>query len=47
MGIANPFGVGLIAVCKPVQKVQNVIWGYLINLGITELLAEPIDDRPI
>ena len=47
MGIADSFGVRLVAVGKAVQKVQNVIWGYFINLGITEILAEAIDDRPI
>jgi len=47
VGIADPFGVRLVADGKAVQEVQNIIWGYLVNLGITELLAETIDDRPI
>ena len=47
MGIADPLCVRLVAVGETVQEVQNIIRRYLINLGITELLAEPIDDRPI
>ena len=47
MGIADPLGVRFVAVGEAVQKVQNIIWGYLINFGITEVLAETIDDRPI
>ena len=47
MGIADSFGVRLVAVGKAVQKFQNIIWGDFINLGITEVLAETIYDRSV
>ena len=47
MGIADPFGVRLVAVGETVQKVQNFIWRYFVNLNVTEFPTEPIDDRLI
>ena len=44
MGIADSFCVWLIAVGKAVQKGKNLIGGNLINLTITKILAEPIND---
>ena len=47
MGIADSFSIGLVAIGEAVQEVQNIIRSYLMNFGITELLAEPVGDRPI
>ena len=44
MGIADSFCVGLIAVGKAVQKGKDIIGGNLINLTITKILAESIND---
>ena len=44
MGIADPFCVRLIAVGKAVQKGKDIIGANLINLTITEILAEPMND---
>ena len=44
MGIADPLGVGLVTVGEAVQKCEDVIRCNLINLGITELLAESFND---
>ena len=47
MGIADPFCIGFVAVGKAVQKGKNIIRCNLLNLGVTEILAEPVNDRPI
>ena len=47
MGIADPLGIRFVAVGKAVQEVRNIIRGDLIQLGITELVAERFDDGPI
>jgi hypothetical protein len=44
MGIADSFCVWLIAVGKAVQKGKDLIGGNLINLTITKILAESIND---
>ena len=44
MGIADSFCVGFVTVGKAVQKGKDIIGGNLINLTITEILAEPIND---
>ena len=44
MGIADSFCVGFVTVGKAVQKGKDIIGSNLINLTITEILAEPIND---
>ena len=44
MGIADSFCVWLIAVGKAVQKGKDLIGGNLINLTITKILAESVND---
>ena len=44
MGVTNSFGVGLVTVGEAVQKGKDIIGGNLINLTITEILAESIND---
>ena len=44
MGIADSFCVGLIAVGKAIQKGKDFIGGNLINLTITKILAESLND---
>jgi hypothetical protein len=44
VGIADSFCVGFVTVGKAVQKGKDIIGGNLINLTITEILAEPIND---
>jgi hypothetical protein len=44
MGIADSFCVGLITVGKAVQKGKDLIGGNLINLTITKILAESVND---
>jgi hypothetical protein len=47
VGIADSFSIGLVAIGEAVQEIQDIVRCYLIDFGITELLAEPIGDRPI
>jgi hypothetical protein len=44
VGIADPFGVRLVAVGEAVQKVQDIIRIDRVNLRITEFLTERFDD---
>ena len=45
VGIADAFGVRLVALGESIQKSQDIIGCYLIDSMVTEFLAEPIDDR--
>jgi len=45
VGIADAFGVGLVALGESIQESQDIIGCYLIDFMVTEFLAEPIDDR--
>ena len=45
VGIADAFGVRLVALGKSIKKPQDIIRCYLVYLVITELLAEPFNDR--
>ena len=47
VGIADPFCVGFVTVGETVQKGKDIIGGNFIKLGITEILAEPMNDRLI
>ena len=44
MGIADPFCVGLVAVGEAVQKGKDVIRCNLLNLEISGIQAEPVND---
>ena len=45
VGIADAFGVRLVALGESIQESQDIVGCYLIDFMITEFLAEPIDDR--
>lgn len=45
VGIADAFGVRLVALGELIQKPQDIVGRDLINFMVTEFLAEPIDDR--
>ena len=44
MGIADPFCVGFVTVGKAVQKRKDIIGGNLVDLTITEIQAESVND---
>jgi len=43
--ITDAFGVGLVALGESIQESQDIVGCYPIDFMVTELLAEPIDDR--
>ena len=45
VGVADAFGVRLVALGESIQKPQDIVGCYLIDFMVTEFLAEPIDDR--
>ena len=47
VGIADSLGVGLVAFGESIQKPQDIIGCYLVDLEITEYQAELINDRLI
>ena len=45
VGIADAFGVRLVAFGESIQKSQDIVGRYLIDLVITEFQTELINDR--
>ena len=45
VGIADAFGVGLVALGESIQESQDILGCDLSDLMVTEFLAEPINDR--
>ena len=45
VGIADAFGVRLVALGESIQEPQDIVGCYLADFVITKFLAEPIDDR--
>jgi hypothetical protein len=47
VGISDAFGVGIVTFGESIQKPQDIIGCYLVDLKITEFKTEVINDRLI
>ena len=45
VGIADAFGVGLVALGESILKPQDIVRCYLVDLVVTEFQTELINDR--